>query len=254
MKANKANHYFGGHFRGQVRTLSVIALVGSAAIAASPPAWWSANSVLSNQPGTTPDDYAAANLGQLKTIARKAADALDASFPGGAGHEISPMIAAFQVGSTAGHDDYAAVSVGQAKSVAKKFYDRLGIAAPWPAQSNAGTDDFALINVGQLKTLFAFEIPVSDLDNDGIPDLWEIDNGLDPNDPLDALSDLDQDGIAAVDEYRFGLSLTTNDVTVSGRTSTGQYDNLGRLVTVTRGTGTTAYTNDAEGNLEGIAQ
>lgn len=233
---------------------AVFLFVCGAAISASPPAWWAPHAVTNTQPGALVDDYSAANLGQLKTIARKAKDALDQTLPGGAGPDVSGLISGFQAGSLAGHDDYAVVNAGQAKSVAKKFYDRLGLPYPWPAQPGAGADDYAVINVGQLKTLFAFEIPDGDLDNDGIPDAWETANGLNPNDPSDALSDLDLDGITALDEHRFGLSLTTNDVTVSGRALTGQYDNLGRLESVTRGTGATTYGNDAEGNLEGLAQ
>jgi len=34
-----------------------------------------------------------------------------------------------------------------------------------------------------------------DSDGDGLPDAWEIANGLNPNDPVDALKDPDSDGL-----------------------------------------------------------
>lgn len=40
-----------------------------------------------------------------------------------------------------------------------------------------------------------------DTDNDGIPDYWEIDNNLDPNDPSDAALDDDGDGFTNREEY-----------------------------------------------------
>jgi hypothetical protein len=43
-----------------------------------------------------------------------------------------------------------------------------------------------------------------DSDSDGMPDAWETRYGLDPNDPSDASSDQDNDGIAALDEFLAG--------------------------------------------------
>ena len=42
---------------------------------------------------------------------------------------------------------------------------------------------------------------VSDSDNDGIPDAWELKYGLDQNDPNDFNSDSDIDGLVAIDEF-----------------------------------------------------
>jgi len=44
----------------------------------------------------------------------------------------------------------------------------------------------------------------ADSDNDGMPDAWESHYGLDPNDPSDATSDQDNDGISALDEFLAG--------------------------------------------------
>jgi hypothetical protein len=40
-----------------------------------------------------------------------------------------------------------------------------------------------------------------DTDEDGMPDYWEQENNLDPTDPADAVSDRDDDGLTALDEY-----------------------------------------------------
>ena len=43
---------------------------------------------------------------------------------------------------------------------------------------------------------------VYDADGDGMDDLWELLNGLDPTDPLDGMIDSDGDGILNIGEYR----------------------------------------------------
>ena len=112
------------------------------------------------------DDYAAANIGQLKNIAAKAAAEFNSRIPGGAGAPIQGMVGGWG-GSTA--DDYAAINVGQLKAVASKFYDRLdefeyagdpvadGRTYPW-LNSTALADDYALANLGQLKYVFSFDL------------------------------------------------------------------------------------------------
>lgn len=40
-----------------------------------------------------------------------------------------------------------------------------------------------------------------DTDDDGMPNGWEADNGLDPNDPSDANEDDDGDGVTNLEEY-----------------------------------------------------
>ncbi|MHC4241618.1 MAG: pectate lyase family protein [Planctomycetota bacterium] len=48
--------------------------------------------------------------------------------------------------------------------------------------------------------------PPLDTDHDGMPDDWELNNGLDPKDASDGNSDLDQDGYSNIEEYLHSLS------------------------------------------------
>ena len=125
------------------------------------PAWWSdpATRILNNAPGVTPDNFAVANLGQLKHVATMAKTYLDQqlSTVGGAGPVIEALVASFiPVGghttdSRAGN--YAPINLGQLKAVAKPFYDRLIslgintreslIAHGYPSISNGAAADWA---------------------------------------------------------------------------------------------------------------
>jgi hypothetical protein len=50
-----------------------------------------------------------------------------------------------------------------------------------------------------------------DDDGDGIPDLSEIDLGLDPNDPDDSSGDMDNDGLTNLEEFGMGTNLSNGD-------------------------------------------
>lgn len=50
-----------------------------------------------------------------------------------------------------------------------------------------------------------------DSDNDGLPDDFELVNGLNPNDPLDAQEDSDQDGLTNKQEYDLGTGINSAD-------------------------------------------
>ncbi len=55
-------------------------------------------------------------------------------------------------------------------------------------------------------------VSVLDTDNDGLPDFYETQNGLDPNDASDAEGDFDGDGISNLDEYLNGTDPTRDEL------------------------------------------
>ena len=61
-----------------------------------------------------------------------------------------------------------------------------------------------------------------DSDNDGMPDAWEIQYGLNPNDASDATSDTDNDGVSALDQFLAG-TIPSGLLDIDGN---GQYDAL----------------------------
>jgi hypothetical protein len=179
-------------------TLIPLLLYGSA------PSWWSDRGVLIEQ--GVADDYAPANQGQLKNIAKAAVTEMDAKLSGGAGETLHQLIASWS-NPNSQTNDFAPLNLGQLKNVAKSFYDRLisiGLATeyPWTNSPNA-SDDFAVANIGQVKKLFSFELPAIDPlydgDHNGLPDAWERQyfgqTGVDPN------GDPDGDGTSTLQEY-----------------------------------------------------
>lgn len=70
--------------------------------------------------------------------------------------------------------------------------------------------------------------PVKDSDNDGMPDAWEIKNGLNPHDPSDATLDCNGDGYTNIEKYLNGIDtkkkvdwkdVKNNHDTLAGRKS-----------------------------------
>jgi len=61
----------------------------------------------------------------------------------------------------------------------------------------------------------------ADSDGDGMPNDWETQHGLNPNDPTDATKDFDGDGVSNLDEYKAGTdpSDTTKPTIVSSSTT-----------------------------------
>lgn len=129
------------------------------------PAWWAQRGATNPNP---PDDFAAANLGQLKHIAAKAYEELHAKLPGGAGPALAGLIAAWNQPDPV-RDDFAAANLGQLKFIARPFYDRLaqigytgsplapGQRYPW-TDTTTDDDDFSIANLGQLKLVFSFDL------------------------------------------------------------------------------------------------
>ena len=61
-----------------------------------------------------------------------------------------------------------------------------------------------------------------DSDNDGMPDAWETQYGLNPNDASDVTSDTDNDGVSALDQFLAG-TIPSGPLDIDGN---GQYDAL----------------------------
>ena len=120
---------------------------------------WSTNATLCSY--AVPNDFAAINQGQLKNLAARAYEELNAKLPGGAGGNLTTIYATFlNAPNTTGN--YNAINLGQLKNLAQPFYDRLIQAAyassyPWtPPVSPA--KDYAMANIGQAKNLFSFDL------------------------------------------------------------------------------------------------
>jgi len=215
-------------FRELVAVLLCGLLLLQSATAAAP-GWWSTRGVRNVQ--KTADDYAVANVGQLKNIAKKAAQEMNDVLPGGAGAQINALIAAWEAPPVAGaaRDDYAALNLGQLKSVAKLFHDRLAAAGagaagmyPWGGGGHA-PDDFAAANLGQLKAAFAFDIISVDADNDGMPDAWEM--MLFASLAQGAQDDFDGDGVSNLAEQQAGTRPDSNDTDGDGFSDKVERDN-----------------------------
>ena len=126
---------------------------------AAAPAWWAQRGV--TVASVSPDDYAPANQGQLKNIAKAAVAEMDAKLSGGAGDELHDLVNGWSIPSPQ-TNDFAPLNIGQLKNVVRPFYDRLiaaGLATSYPwSGSSSPADDFAAANIGQVKNLFTFEI------------------------------------------------------------------------------------------------
>ena len=178
---------------------AVALLLPCIALVAAYPSWWVDRQVVSTSAAET-NDYAAANLGQLKWFATNACMELEYRLPGGAGSTNWAMVAAFSLSN-----NYCAANVGQLKNMAVPIYDRLIDAGytndyPW-TQTTSDDRDYALVNLGQLKRVFGFDLSV-DTDADGLYDWWEQHRFQD----LDEIytGDPDGDGFSNGEEFAAG--------------------------------------------------
>jgi hypothetical protein len=209
---------------------------------AAPPAWWSASETEIVDSESDEDNYAPANLGQLKHVAKQAQKYLNANLPWGAGEPVTLLIEGFEPRSGQGYtqqqiddfiaDNYSPINLGQLKAVAKPFYDRLRLmgydtkanliergypdtweyAYPWDPATPV-EDNYAPANLGQLKLVFSFDLagvvldPLFDSDENDLPDGWEHDvlGGTGQN----AASDPDGDGLSNLTEYLAGSDPNT---------------------------------------------
>ena len=167
------------------------------------PRWWSqgADPVIGSG---TPDNHAAANIGQAKWMAKSALEALRTVVPDladdieadlvGTGKPI-PSWSAPTPGSDLAKAQFAPLLVGQLKAISAPFYEHLHDFAPdwldgqltlnetfhsgsyFPWTTTAADDDnYGAVNLGQLKAVFSLAFGAdyeTGYVSDGIPDLWE---------------------------------------------------------------------------------
>jgi len=80
----------------------------------------------------------------------------------------------------------------------------------------------------------------NDKDGDGMPDSWETQHGLNPNDPTDANKDPDHDGLSNLTEYQIGSDPQKNDTDGDGMPDGWEYKH-----------GLDVNKNDANGDPDG---
>ncbi|MBI2441692.1 MAG: hypothetical protein HYV35_10010, partial [Lentisphaerae bacterium] len=196
----------------KLKIMVMACLIASAMnIEAQSPAWWSARGAVDHN--LAANDYAPINLGQLKWIAAKASDEMNAYF--GAGANVMAVVNAFSSAN-----NYYPATIGQVKYVAQRFYDRLyelnlintfpsGMAGHYP-WGNAPANDYAPALIGQVKYVFSFD-SAKDTDGDGLSDWREVALGTNPYDP-----DSDNDGLLDGWEVAHGLNPLNPDTDGDG--------------------------------------
>ncbi len=107
------------------------------------------------------------------------------------------------------------------------------------------------LTLGGLTNATAFFLLASgaDLDHDGLPDNWEVNHGLDPNNSGDANGNSSTPGLTNLECYQRGLDPHVNYLSQGTGTMTYEYDAIGRLLHAVQPT-TQRFQPDAEGNVQ----
>lgn len=114
-----------------------------------------------------------------------------------------------------------------------------GISSPVYFNNVTGDRLFVRLNTDPFNT---------DADGDGIPDGWEVLNGLNARFAGDATLNPDGDSYNNLEEYALGLNPWFNEYGNGTRTQIYTYDNASRVTGVNSNLGET-FTYDDEGNL-----
>ncbi len=201
---------------------AVISILGFIAFCtgamAAPPAWWSDPPTAIIEPGASENNYAPANIGQLKHVATQATKYLELRL--GPAPSNVPLFDPTENPTT-----LSPVNIGQLKATAKPFYDWINsvpgnaLQVPWTVENVLDDNNYGMANLGQLKNSFSFSLTDGgqvDLDGDGLADGWEqqlIDAGLtDQNGDgtvdlldVDPADNFDQDEFTNFEEYQGAL-------------------------------------------------
>ena len=189
------------------------------------PAWWGIPAEASYEAvyehGVPEADHAPVLIGQLKYLAAKGRDELNALLGpiGGAGSAINTMVGSFSQNDPS---DQSPANLGQLKHITSKFYDRFAeigfdaVSAGWPAgmalsgqtgypwPENVTPENHATANIGQAKFLFAWDLNfwLSEEDAAGLGSGWKLEHfgTLD----VDPEADPDGDGASNREEYLAG--------------------------------------------------
>jgi hypothetical protein len=117
------------------------------------------------------------------------------------------------------------ITAHQFTTYARTPPDRATVSATGLVTGKAAGDVFVIVGNDEVdpqgntsRTEFQLQVRnADDLDNDGMPDAWETQHGLDPNAAADATLDPDQDGLTNLDEYTHGTNPQNADTDGDGR-------------------------------------
>jgi Concanavalin A-like lectin/glucanases superfamily/Bacterial TSP3 repeat len=196
---------------------------------AAPPVWWADADYPVIVTGAPPENLAVANVGQAKTMALLALEALRKAAPMIATQVESDLVGDekpirdWEIPATDEEraDQHAPLLLGQLKAIAAPFYSRINALAPawlanerlqnhmpdtgtcFPWTSTAADDtNRSPATIGQLKSVFSLRFETleaslnPDLDGDGLTNADEAELGTDP-----LIADTDGDSILDGDEF-----------------------------------------------------
>ncbi|MEN9021511.1 MAG: LamG-like jellyroll fold domain-containing protein [Verrucomicrobiales bacterium] len=111
----------------------------------------------------------------------------------------------------------------------------------------------AVLDEAEVENLFSNGLrPPGDADGDGMPDEWEVANGLDPNDPADAAFDGDGDTLTNVQEFARRTNPNEVDTDMDGLQDNVETKTDVWLSATDTGTNPTRPDTDRDGLLDGV--